>query len=113
MFYMIIATLHTSIMTYDQVYTLKVICQCFIQPSIIIRVQLNHDLWRAEFMSDNLLDYCTLIENATEIHVSDSAFSCLMPFLDLKNVKRKCVYTCLDLVSYHTEFKNWEILARQ
>ena len=73
----------------------------------------HHDLWSSEFMSDNVLDYCTLIENATEIHVSDSAFSCLMPFLDLKNVKRKCVYTCLDVVSYHAEFKNWEILARQ
>jgi hypothetical protein len=71
----------------------------------------HHDLWSSEFMSDNLLDYCTLIENSTEIHVSDSSFSCLMPFLDLKNVKRKCIYTTLDVVSYHSEFKNWEIMA--
>lgn len=67
-------------------------------------------LWSSEFMSDNLLDYCTLIENATEIHVSDSAFSCLMPFLDLKNVKKKCIYTGLDVVSYHDEYQNWEIV---
>jgi hypothetical protein len=71
----------------------------------------HHDLWSSEFMSDNLLDYCTLIENATEIHVSDSAFSCLMPFLDLKNVKRKCIYTNYSITYYHAEFKNWEIIA--
>ena len=71
----------------------------------------KYHAWSSELMSDNLLDYCTLIENATEIHVSDSAFSCLMPFLDLKNVKKKCIYTAgLDVVSYHDEYKNWEIV---
>ena len=70
-------------------------------------------LWNSEFMSDNLLDYCTLIENSTEIHISDSAFSCLMPFLDLKNVKKKCIHTdLLDIHNYHDEFKNWEIVKR-
>jgi hypothetical protein len=70
-------------------------------------------LWSSEFMSDNLLDYCTLIENATEIHVSDSAFSCLMPFLDLKNVKKKCIYTDYDEIpTYHEQYKNWEIVKR-
>lgn len=71
----------------------------------------HHALWSSEFMSDNLLDYCTLIENATEIHVRDSAFSCLMPFLNLNNVKRKCIYTIFSITDYHDKFKNWEILA--
>ena len=71
------------------------------------------DLWSSEFSTDNLLDYCTLIENATEIHICDSAFSCLMPFLDLKNVKKKCIYTSLNgIIDYHDEYKNWEIVKR-
>lgn len=73
----------------------------------------NYHLWSSEFSSDNLLDYCTLIENATEIHISDSAFSCLTPFLDLKNVKKKCIYTALNgIIDYHDEYKNWEIVKR-
>ena len=71
----------------------------------------HHDLWSSEFSTDNLLDYCTLIENATEIHISDSAFSCLMPFLDLKNVKKKCIHTSLDVIGYHDEYVNWEIIT--
>jgi hypothetical protein len=70
------------------------------------------DLWNSEFLSDNLLDYCTLIENATEIYISDSAFCCLMPFLDLQNVKKKCIHTDYDLESYHEKFKSWEIIRR-
>ena len=72
----------------------------------------NYHLWSSEFSSDNLLDYCTLIENATEIHIRDSAFSCLMPFLDLKNVKKKCIHTSLDMPNYHGEYKNWEIVKK-
>ena len=72
----------------------------------------HHHLWSAELLSDNLLDYCTLIENATEIHISDSAFSCLMPFLDLKNVKKKCISTKYDVVGYHNSYENWEIVKR-
>jgi hypothetical protein len=77
------------------------------------KTNIYHDMWSSEFMSDNLLDYCTLIENATEIHVSDSAFSCLMPFINLKNVKIKCIYTNFSVADYHAEFKKWEILATQ
>jgi len=73
----------------------------------------NYHLWSSDFSSDNLLDYCTLIENATEIHIADSAFSCLMPFLDLKNVKKKCIHTSLvDVTSYHDDYINWEIVKR-
>jgi hypothetical protein len=72
----------------------------------------KYHLWSSEFLSDNLLDYCTLIENATEIHISDSAFSCLTPFLDLKNVKKKCIHTSLDVIGYHDDYINWEIVKR-
>jgi hypothetical protein len=76
-----------------------------------LETNCHYHLWSSEFSSDNLLDYCTLIENATEIHISDSAFSCLMPFLDLKNVKKKCIHTSLDVIEYHDKFKNnWEIV---
>ena len=72
----------------------------------------HYDLWSSVLMSDNLLDYCTLIENATEIHISDSAFSCLIPFLDLKNVKKKCIHTSYDIIGYHDEYKNWVIVKK-
>jgi len=72
------------------------------------------DLWNSEFLSDNLLDYCTLIESASEIHISDSAFSCLVPYLDLQKVNKKCIYTSynLDIEDYHIKYKNWEIIRR-
>jgi hypothetical protein len=70
-----------------------------------------HHLWTPDLISDNLLDYCTLIENATEIHIRDSAFSCLAPYLDLKNVKKKCVYSNYDLVHYHNSYAHdWNII---
>ena len=72
----------------------------------------HYHWWSSEFMSDNLLDYCTLIENASEIHINDSAFSCLMPFLDLKNVKKKCIYTKFSITTYHDEYKNWEQIQK-
>jgi hypothetical protein len=70
-----------------------------------------HHLWTPDLISDNLLDYCTLIENATEIHIRDSAFSCLAPFLDLKNIKKRCVYTTYDIAHYHNSYaNNWNII---
>jgi hypothetical protein len=73
-----------------------------------------NDLWSQDFLSDNLFDYCMLIENATEIHISDSSFSCLMPYLDLKKVQKKVIHTsyCEGLVNYHEKFKDWEIVKQ-
>jgi hypothetical protein len=71
---------------------------------------INHkfyDLWDNKLLSDNLLDYCLLIENAKEIHITDSSFSCLCPYLNLDKIKIKCIYTNLDMVDYHKNFKNW------
>ena len=51
-----------------------------------------------------------IIENATEIHITDSAFSCLCPYLDLSKVIKKVIYTGYDCVNYHNSFKDWIII---
>lgn len=69
-----------------------------------------YDLWDESLYSDNILDYCTIMENATEIHVNDSAFSALCPFLCLDNVKSKNIYTNItNLPNYHECFTKWNI----
>lgn len=57
----------------------------------------------------NLLDYCKIIENSTEIHVIDSSFSCLAVKLDLSNVKVKIVYSRSGKTNYDDYFKGWTI----
>jgi len=69
-----------------------------------------YNLWNIQFLSDNLLDYCYIIENAEEIYINDSCFSCLCPYLDLSKVKSKNIYTNLDLINYHKSFKDWNII---
>jgi len=62
---------------------------------------------------DNIFDYCKIIENATEIHIRDSCFSCLCPFLDLSKVKRKVMYSDIDkatLAQYSKIYENWEFV---
>jgi hypothetical protein len=73
---------------------------------------LNHkyyNLW-FDFISNNLLDYCMILENASEIHITDSCFSCLLCYLNLEKVKVKKIYTALDLIDYHKCFETWEII---
>jgi len=60
-------------------------------------------------LSDNIIDYSLLIENATEIHIVDSAFSCLSMKLNLSNVKRKVVYAKTK-VDYTDYFEGWTII---
>jgi hypothetical protein len=67
--------------------------------------------WNSSFYLNNLFDYCAVIENAEEIHISDSSFSCLCPYLDLSKVKKKVIYTNFDIIDYHESFKNWIKLA--
>jgi hypothetical protein len=67
-------------------------------------------LWEETlFLSDNLLDYGKIIENATEIHINDSAFSCYCPYLNLMSVKNKSISSKLNMVDYHNSFKDWKI----
>ena len=69
-----------------------------------------YNLWSSDLSSDNLLDYCTIIENAQEIHISDSSFSCLCPYLNLDNVKIKKIYTKYNVRNYHNSYDNWDII---
>jgi hypothetical protein len=70
------------------------------------------NLWNKNIF-DNLLNYCTIIENAEQIHIRDSCFSCLCPFLDLTKVKRKVLYTSFSravMVAYSEKFADWEFV---
>ena len=63
-----------------------------------------------KFVFNNLLDYCLILEKASEIHITDSCFSCLATYLDLSNVKKKYIYTTYDLIDYDPCYKDWNII---
>lgn len=67
------------------------------------------NLWY-NFISDNLLDYCMVIEKAYAIHISDSSFSCICPYLNLSHIKNKTIYSNLDVIDYHSTFNMWNIV---
>lgn len=69
-----------------------------------------HTLWSTDLIHDNLLDYCTILENAEKIIIINSSFSCLCAYLNLKNVKEKIIHTNLDYIDYHESFKDWKII---
>jgi hypothetical protein len=64
-------------------------------------------------ISSNLLDYCKILEDATEIHITDSSFFCLCAYLDLSKVNKKYVYTKFTketLIDYHSSFSDWTVI---
>ena len=67
------------------------------------------NLWY-NFISDNLLDYCMVIEKAYAIYISDSSFSCICPYLNLSHIKDKTIYTNLNVIDYHSNFTKWTII---
>lgn len=67
------------------------------------------NLWSAELISNNILDYGLVLENAIKIDIVDSSFSCYCPYLNLEKVNKKIIRTNLNIVDYHKSFKNWEI----
>lgn len=69
-----------------------------------------YNLWNENLISNNLLDYCTILENATKIIMIDSSFGCLCVYLNLENVKEKIIYSDLDVIDYHKNFKDWKII---
>jgi len=69
-----------------------------------------YDYWSNE-SSDNILDYCKIIENAYEIHLAYNEFFCLANFLNLSNVKNKYIYTDLiNIKDYYENLKDWKII---
>jgi hypothetical protein len=67
------------------------------------------NLWY-NFISNNLLDYCMVIEKAYAIYISDSSFSCICPYLNLSHIKNKIIYSNLDVIDYHSSFSEWNIV---
>jgi alpha(1,3/1,4) fucosyltransferase len=67
------------------------------------------NLWY-NFISDNLLDYCMIIEKAYAIHINDSSFSCICPYLNLSHIQDKTMYTTLDVIDYDNSFNEWTII---
>ena len=56
---------------------------------------------KCNVVSNIIMDYSIIIENAEEIHILDSSFYCLCNYLDLSRVKQKVVYTrCHNLETY-------------
>jgi hypothetical protein len=70
-----------------------------------------YNYWNKEFCSSNILDYNKIMENATELHLSDSSFSCLCPYLNLSSIKCKCVYTTYNYKLYNKSFNDWTIVS--
>ena len=70
------------------------------------------NLWDSTFYRDNLFDYGKIIENAIEIHITDSSFSCLVQYLDLSKVKKKILHTNFNYIDYNPIFKDWTIIKR-
>lgn len=63
-----------------------------------------------DIISNVIMDYGYIIENADEIHILDSAFYCLCNYLDLTKVNQKIVYTrCPNLKTY-TKQTGWKVI---
>jgi len=61
--------------------------------------------------SDNIFDYCKILENAHEIHVSFNSFFNLCMFIDLSNVKKKYIYTNINNIKdFHKNMVYWNII---
>lgn len=73
----------------------------------------HHNKWTPDLISNCLMDYCSVLENATEIHINDSSFCALCPYLDLSRVKVKRIvlqeYTKEAIMDYHRCYQNWDI----
>jgi hypothetical protein len=73
---------------------------------------IYYNLWNNE-ISYNILDYCMILENAEELHLSFSSFFSLCMFLDLKNVKKKYIYTNItNIKDYHKNMYDWNIIYK-
>jgi hypothetical protein len=70
----------------------------------------NYCLWKNKIYN-NILDYCKIIENSYEIHVTFSSFFNLCMFLDLSKVTNKYIYTnIINIKDFHKNMKDWNII---
>lgn len=70
-----------------------------------------YNFWNKDLISNNLLDYCTILEKSEKIIIIDSSFGCLCTYLNLSYVKEKIIYSNLDLIDYHKSFNDWKIIS--
>ncbi len=70
----------------------------------------HYDYWNGN-ISDNIMDYCKILENAYEIHVIFSSFFNLCMYLDLSKVVKKYIYTNVyNIKDLHVNLKDWNII---
>jgi hypothetical protein len=67
--------------------------------------------WDKNLISDNIMDYGMIIENAKEIYITDSSFCCLCTHLNLKNVSKKEIFvpSGINIRDYDQTFNDWLI----
>jgi hypothetical protein len=71
-----------------------------------------YNLWSEDLISNNIMDYGILLENAKEIYIVDSSFSCLCCYLDLSKVEKKVIKNTsgIDIRDYDQSYKEWIII---
>jgi len=68
-----------------------------------------YDFWKNK-ISDNIFDYCLILEKAKEIHIEFNEFLSLCMFLNISNIK-KYVYTNItNIKDYHKNMEDWNIV---
>jgi hypothetical protein len=71
----------------------------------------KYDKFWNGIISDNIFDYCKIIENSIEIHLTFSSFFNLCVFLDLSKVKEKYIYTKItNIKDMHQNLDSWKII---
>ena len=69
-----------------------------------------YNYWNG-IISNNITDYCKIIEKSYEIHVTFSSFLNLCVFLNLSKVTKKYIYTKVaNIKDLHENLKDWHII---
>ena len=69
-----------------------------------------YNLWNG-IISNNIFDYCLILENASEIHISYNEFVSLSVLLDLSKIEKKYISTNITNVKdYHKNLIDWKII---
>jgi len=77
----------------------------------INNLPIFHPNFNNNNISHNILDYCKIIENAYEIHLTFSSFFNLCMFLDLSKVSKKYIYTnIVNIKDFHINMKDWILI---
>jgi hypothetical protein len=67
-------------------------------------------LWDKDLITNNILDFCMILEKATQINIIDSSFVHLCTYLDLSKVKEKKIVKPnwrATMVDLDNSFSTW------